>query len=185
MVARVEAGLRATRAAGGGGGTPFNLLDWRPPSPGAAGLLRGWTSALRPHVLAKRGGASATSMGSSLRPWAPAPAPPWSPDPPLLPLWVPTLGSTPRVLLLLPPWVLALGSTPGALPPPPWSPGRGGGQWATPKTTSVGPALVPLPLLLPPTPTLKRPENARGGVGADHHSLAHPHGHRDFFVPSL
>ena len=93
MVARVEAGLRATRAAGGGGGTPFNLLDWLPPPSGASGLLRGRTSALRPHVLAKRGGASVTSMGSSLRPWAPAPTPPSSSDPPLLPLWVPTLGS--------------------------------------------------------------------------------------------
>ena len=141
MVARVEAALRATRAAGGGGGTPFNLLDWLPPSYGPAGLLRGRTSALRPRVLAKQGGASVTSMGSSLRPWAPAPTPPWSFDPPLLPLWVPTLGSSPRVLLPLPPWVLALGSTPRVLSPPPWSPGRGGegGQWATPKTTSVGP----------------------------------------------
>ena len=99
MVARVEAGLRATRAAGGGG-TPFNLLDWLPPpSSGASGLLRGRTSALRPHVLAKQGGASVTSMGSSLRPWAPAPIPPWSTDPLPLPL-----------LLLLPLWVLVLGS---------------------------------------------------------------------------
>ena len=106
MVARVEAGLRATQAAGGGAGTPFNLLDWLPPSSGAAGLLRGRTSALRPRVLAKQGGASVTSMGSSLRPWAPAPTPPWSPD--LPPLWVPTLGSTPRVLLLLPLWVLVV-----------------------------------------------------------------------------
>ena len=107
MVARVEAGLRATRAAGGGG-TPFNLLDWLPPPSGASGLLRGRTSPLRPHVLAKRGGASVTSMGSSLRPWAPAPTPPWSSDPLLLPLWVPTLGSTPWVLLLLPLWVLVV-----------------------------------------------------------------------------
>ena len=98
MVARVEAGLRATRAAGGGG-TPFNLLDWLPPSSGASGLLRGRTSALRPHVLAKQGGASVTSMGSSLRPWAPAPTPPWSSDPLPLPLQ-----------LLLPLWVLALGT---------------------------------------------------------------------------
>ena len=119
MVARVEAGLRATRAAGGGG-TPFNLLDWLPPSSGASGLLRGRTSALRPHVLAKQGGASVTSMGSSLRPWAPAPTPPWSSDPLPLPLWVPTLGPTPRVLLLLPLWVLALGSL-LVLPPPPCS----------------------------------------------------------------
>ena len=165
----------------------------------AAGLLRGRTSALRPHVLAKRGGASVTSMGSPLRPWAPAPTPPWSSDPPLLPLWVPTLGSTPRVLLLLPLWVLALGSTPWVLALPPWSPGRGGGggrppkppvwalHWcpcpcsclqpqlssapkppggggggerATPKTTCSGPAVVPLPLLLPPTTTLEGPETA-------------------------
>ena len=105
MVARVEVGLRATRAAGGGG-TPFNLLDWLPPSSGAAGLLRGRTSALRPHVLAKRGGASVTSMGSSLRPWAPAPTPPWSTDPMPLPLEP-----------LLPLWVLALG--PFLVPPPP------------------------------------------------------------------
>ena len=55
-------------------------------------------------------------MGSSLRPWAPAPTPPW----------VPTLGPTPRVLLLLPLWVLALGSTSWVLTQPPWSPGRGG-----------------------------------------------------------
>ena len=107
MVARVEAGLLATRAAGGGGGTPLNLLDWRPPASGSAGLLRGRTSTLRLHVLSKQGGASVTSMGSPLLPWAPAPTPPWSPDPPLLlPLWVLALGSTP--------WVLAL---------PPWSPG--------------------------------------------------------------
>ena len=63
-----------------------------------------------------------TSMGSPLRPWAPAPTPPWSSDPLPLPLWVPTLGPTPRVLLLLPPWVLALGSL-LVLPPPPLSPG--------------------------------------------------------------
>ena len=66
-----------------------------------------------------------TSMGSPLRPWAPAPTPPWSSDPLPLPLWVPTLGPTPRVLLLLPLWVLALGSL-LVLPPPPWSPGGGG-----------------------------------------------------------
>ena len=161
MVARVEAGLLATRAAGGGGGTPLNLLDWRPPASGAAGLLRGRTSALRPHVLAKQGGASVTSIGSSLRPWVPAPTPPWSSDPPLLlPLWVPTLGSTPWVLLLLPLWVLALGSTPWVLALPPRSPGRGGGWRATPKTTCSGPAVVPLPLPLPPTTTPKQPETA-------------------------
>ena len=116
MVARVEAGLRATRAAGGGG-TPFNLLDWLPSPSGASGLLRGRTSPLRPHALAKRGGASVTSMGSPLRPWAPAPTPPWFSRPRLLPLWVPTLGSSPWVLLLLPLWVLALGSTPQVLSP--------------------------------------------------------------------
>ena len=60
------------------------------------------------------------------------------------------------------------GFPPSATPTPlvPWrggGGGEGGGQWATPKTTSVGPVLVPLPLLLPPTTTPRAFENARGG----------------------
>ena len=76
-----------------------------------------------------------TSMGSSLRPWAPAPTPPWSSDPLPLPLWVPTLGPTPRVLLLLPPWVPIEPSLGGG-----WGGGRSGAG-DKPRNTGGDPTL--------------------------------------------
>ena len=104
-------------------------------------------------------------VGTALRPWVSALQPcaregarerERVPPVPAAPLWAPTF----------PLWVLAPGTTTW-VPTPPWALARGGGGrgWgANPKTTCSGPAVVPLPLLLPPTP-LKRPETARGGWG--------------------
>ena len=87
------------------------------------------------------------------------------PKPPLwAPQWCPYPCSCLRQQLLGPP------KTPGG--------GWSGWPWATPKTTSVGPGPVSLPLLVPSKTTPRAFENALGGgLGMEGRAVGDPQNH--------